>query len=1124
MGEGFDPDKTVSGKESLNAANPDVRSHLSGKLLADRFRILRGLGFCGMGEVYEAEDLELGEHVALKTIRADLPWSDKLIERFKREVFLARKVTHRNVCRIYDVFHHVEPNGLKIAFLSMELLSGETLADRLRRTTTIPPDEARPLIRQMTDALAAAHTAGIIHRDFKSANVMLVPSDDEESGVRVVVTDFGIAHSHLGEDGMVTAVSGANEILGTPAYMAPEQLESSEVTASVDIYAFGMVMYEMLTGSVPFSGEPGFSPVLRRMREPVPSPRTRVADIDPDWEACILRCLERNPANRFPSVEALQRSLSSKAAVAQPELWKVEFPSRSRQNVRRIVMGVGALLLVAGLALLMFRNVSPPVPERARRSVAVLGFKNLNGDADVNWLSTAFAEMLTTELATGEQLRTIPGENIARMKVELALPETSSFAPDTLVRIRNYLGADVLIFGSYLVQNGTPSKVRMDLRLQDSVRGNLLATISDEGYPTDLLDLVSRTGAELREKLGVRQLAKTEAGAVRAALPANPRASRAYSEALEKLRLFDALGAQPLLEDAVKADPEYALAHSALATSWSMLGYSAKAKEEAKKAMDLSASLSREDRLLIEGRYREAGLEWQHAAEVYRTLFGFFPDNLDYGLRLASAQTSAGRSKDALTTIEMLRKLSALERNSPRIDLAEARTAGAIADFKRQQVLAANAVSKGKEQGARLLVAGARLLEGTAFANLGDLNQARAAFEDAQQMYVAAGDRWDAANSATNLAYVLAKAGDPAQAKTIYEASLKTYMELGDKKGAAAAYISMANVFRSQGNLAGAKERHQRALEIYTEVGDRAGEATALNNIANIFGLEGNSSEARKMFETALPVFTEVGDRNGAATVLINLAELLSEQGDFARAAESYEQSLTAFREVGNNSSLAYALSRLADLLLTQGDLEDAKQKHEEALAVRTKLGEKGSVAESQIALAHISLLEGSPDLAERTARTAVEQFRSENRRDDEAAALGVLARSLLAQQKYAEAAASVTRAEELSSRSANAALRLSVGITTASVRGLAGQTGRATNDLYNIVAQARKAGMVAIELEARLALSEIEIASGSVDIGRARLAALETEASRKGYKSIADRAAKSRNRAPDPTFSKRRI
>src|SRR5207248_6840172 len=135
---------------------------------------------------------------------------------------------------------------------------------------------------------------------------------------------------------------------------------------------------------------------------------------------------------------------------------------------------------------------------------------------------------------------------------------------------------------------------------------------------------------------------------------------------------------------------------------------------------------------------------------VYRTLFGFFPDNLDYGLRLAEAETSAGQAKDALATIENLRKFPAPDRDSPRIDLAEARAAGALSDFRRQSAMASRAAAKGKQSEAKLLMAGARLIQGSALTNLGELSQARAAFEEAGQMYTAAGDRWDAANAATN--------------------------------------------------------------------------------------------------------------------------------------------------------------------------------------------------------------------------------------------------------------------------------------------------------------------------------------------------------------------------------------
>jgi serine/threonine protein kinase/tetratricopeptide (TPR) repeat protein len=1089
----------------------------AGRRLAGRFRIVRFLARGGMGEVYEAEDLELGEHVALKTIRQDIAWAEQPLERFKREIHLARKVTHPNVCRIFDVFHHVESSGEKTTFLSMELLSGETLFERVRRIAPMNPNEAWPIVRQMVEALAAAHKAGVIHRDFKSSNVMLVPSGSPEQGVRVVVTDFGLARSTFTGESRLSALSEKGQFRGTPAYMAPEQLEGGEITAAADIYAVGLVMYEMLTGNLPFSGESEIVIALKRLREASPSPRIQVPDLDENWEACVLRCLERNPKDRFSNVEDLLKALQGDPidvpAASSPARQTVTHPRR-----RRLFAAAGAVLL-CGILLgaVLFQNLPHPRESAARRSVAVLGFKNLTGDADAAWLSTALAEVLTTELAAGEQLRAIPGENVSRMKVEFEVPDSSSFAPDTLTRIRSYLGADVVVFGSYLVLNGIPSKVRVDLRLQDSVSGDLLATISDEGYPTELLELVSRIGSRLREKLGVRKLDVSEAKLVDAALPANPQAARAYSEALEKLRLFDALGARSLLEKSVEADPAHALARAALATSWSMLGYATRAKEEAKKAVDLSARLSREDQLLIEGRYRESALEWNQAAEVYRTLFGFFPDNLDYGIRLASAQTSAGKARDAITTVEMLRKLSGLDNNSPRIDLVEARAAGALSDFKREQLLASSAVTKGKAQGARLLVAGARLIEGTAFANLGNPDQARAAFLDARNMYVAAGDRWDAANSATNLGYVLTLSGDLAGAKEIYEESLTTYKELGDKKGTAAALTSMANLSRSQANLKNAQSMHEQALAIYREIDDRAGQATALNNIANIFGLKGDSGAAQRMYETALPVFREIGDRNGAATVVGNLADLLAEKGDFAGAAALYQESLATFRDVGNNSSVASTLSRLADVLMTQGDLEGARKQQAEALDLRIHLGEKGSIAESQLALAHILLQQGSPGSAETSARAAAEQFQAENRTDDEASAFAVLARSLLAQNRSSDAAAAIDRAEELSGKSPNPSVRLAVAITTSSIRATAGGTAKAINDLDAIVIQAHQAGLITLEFEARLALGEIEGASGRGDAGRARLTALEKEASRKGYKYLADRAAAARGRIPVP-------
>src|SRR6266540_516837 len=212
------------------AAGASATFH-AGDILSHRFKIVQFLAQGGMGEVYEAEDLELGRRVALKTIRPEIATEPRIIQRFKREITLSLKVTHPNVCRIFDLFHHRMEWGTvdaELGFLAMELLRGETLASRLRAVGRMTSVEALPIVEQMAAGLAAAHHAGVVHRDFKSANVVLVPSDGQ--GERTVVTDFGLARSVEGGEGLSTGLG----MVGTSAYMAPEQVEGGEVTPAAD--------------------------------------------------------------------------------------------------------------------------------------------------------------------------------------------------------------------------------------------------------------------------------------------------------------------------------------------------------------------------------------------------------------------------------------------------------------------------------------------------------------------------------------------------------------------------------------------------------------------------------------------------------------------------------------------------------------------------------------------------------------------------------------------------------------------------------------------------------------------------------------------------------------------------
>src|SRR5215475_11014161 len=235
----------------LTERDAGLSAFAPGQTIAERFRVVRFIARGGMGEVYEAEDLELGETVALKTIHVALAERSRTVERFRREIVMAKRVTHPNVCRTFDFFRHRrqgEDGEGDVLVVSMELVRGETLDQLLRRKRRLTPDEAMPLVKQMTAGLHAAHLAGIVHRDFKANNIMLAPSVGSLGGVRAVITDFGLAHSTEGE--RVSLTSSA-DLVGTPAYMAPEQLSGGAITAATDIYALGVVMFQMVTGELP---------------------------------------------------------------------------------------------------------------------------------------------------------------------------------------------------------------------------------------------------------------------------------------------------------------------------------------------------------------------------------------------------------------------------------------------------------------------------------------------------------------------------------------------------------------------------------------------------------------------------------------------------------------------------------------------------------------------------------------------------------------------------------------------------------------------------------------------------------------------------------------------------------
>jgi tRNA A-37 threonylcarbamoyl transferase component Bud32 len=301
-----------------------------GRLLADRYRIVRFIGRGGMGEIYEAQDEVLHERVALKCLTPALADNPKGVEYLKSEAQLARKVGHPNVCRVYDVGVDTSSGSTRF-FLSMELLSGRPLSRAIARGA-LPLPLVASIAEQLLLGLREAHRAGVLHRDFKSDNVLFRSDDESSSACQVAITDFGLSRL-VSEDR--SHVTTSTMCVGSAAYMAPEQVEGGRLAQTTDIYSFGVVVFEMLTGTLPFLSETALATAVLRLRAPAPRVRARAPQLPQAWDDFVARCLERAPGRRFPSADAALHALERLAPVEQA--------ARPRSRAWALGLGAGAL-------------------------------------------------------------------------------------------------------------------------------------------------------------------------------------------------------------------------------------------------------------------------------------------------------------------------------------------------------------------------------------------------------------------------------------------------------------------------------------------------------------------------------------------------------------------------------------------------------------------------------------------------------------------------------------------------------------------------------------------------------------------------------------------------------------
>ena len=733
-----------------------------------------------------------------------------------------------------------------------------------------------------------------------------------------------------------------------------------------------------------------------------------------------------------------------------------------------------------------------------RPSVAVLGFRDLSPDEKSAWLSTALGEMIASELAAGERLRIAASDDVARQKLS---PPAGALSAITLERLRRNLSVDFVVSGAYATISGRNGKrLRLDVFVQDTRTGEPVGSASATGMEGDLFQLVSSLGVSLREKLGLGVATAAEQETVATTLPRDPEAARLYAEGLERQRLADAPGARPLLEQAIAREPGFALAHHVLSAALSGLGYQAKARDEAKEAVELDAGMSREQRLKLEGRLHEVNHEADKAVETFRTLNTFFPDDLEYGLRLAQDLAVAGRPEEALRTLAGIRRLPAPLGTDPRIDYAEARAREYTADWNGVIAAADRAVRGAVEGGSSQLAAEGWLARAYALDSLGRLDEKKAAVEAAAQLFSAAGDSNGQARATNSLANVALSSGDLNEAERLYRRALSTFRSIGNQEGVAVALSNLTTVEWLRGQYADSRRDAESVLAIRRDLEDSHGVAWAEANLGEILADHGDIDEALRLEGEAFAIAQQAGYRDYVLYAHYALAHTLDISGKLAEARTHLDSALALSREMSDPSNTAGRLDDRARLSLEQGDLEAADRDAREALELQQKAGFRQEAAQTDLILARLRNDQGRFGQARDLAGIDLAAARAQHLPPEEADARAVLAGALLGLGQKDRAVQEAQRAVAQLQEFDQNAVRLPVLLAAARVEAATGNPSRARALAAEALRQAEAARWRVYVLEAQLVEAELDLAGERHLAALAALSTIAGEARAAGF------------------------
>jgi tetratricopeptide (TPR) repeat protein len=961
-----------------------------------------------MGAVYHAWDTVLEVAVALKVIRieaiADPHAAADLERRFKNELLLARKVTHKNVVRIHDFG---EVDGIK--YITMPYVEGQDLSAILAASGRLPVSKALAIAKQVAGGLEAAHEVGVVHRDLKPANIMI-------DGDRALIMDFGIARSTSND--AETILSGgtmAGAVIGTLQYMAPEQGRGEAVDQRADIYAFGLILSDMLVGRRQAAGTGTFmTELLRRMQSAPPSPRTIDPTIPEGIDHVISRCVQPDPAARYQTSAELcadlnlldadgnaRTSLSpptvttSSPAVGRASTWwtRVEratgpVPVVARRPASRKWIAA-AVVVVVGVAAILVRQrmqvtrTATPAAGPPPISLAILPLRNASADKSIDWLGPSLAEMLRTEIGQSAHLRSISSDRLDQILRDLHIAADSALDPSTIRRLAEFSNADTILWGQFAKLGDA---IRIDATIDDIKRQRMLTLKAEAANQSGLFTAMAQLAQSVRESLAlspdiVKELQEKSFKPSTQSLEA----LRFYNQGVQLARQGKHADALKAFQTSTEADRKFALAYSRLGQSHANLGYDNEAEQFSRKAVELAGSLPPQEKYLILANHARIQNDNAKAIESYENLAKVSPDDPDVHFNLASLYETVGSLDQARDHYGRVLKddpnyVDALF-SYGRVEIKRGNAQGSLQYLNRAHNLAIQL--ENEEAKANVLNA-----IGVAYKVLRKPDEALRYYRQSLEIKRRIADKRGIAVTLGEIAQIEGSLGKADEALASYREALQLQRDIGDKKGLGGTLINLGLFYTDRADLDGALKMFKDSLQIQRDVGNESLQALCLNNIGNVYLAKGEYEDALLYFERALELrekakvptdvadtrhnlaetfanlgrydqalaeylralelYRNAGDKRGAAIEAYSMGTVFAYQGRYGAALKSKEEALTAFRALQERSFwLSEILGGYGNALVQMGRGDQAEKTFDEALAVARELGNPGLIAQT---------------------------------------------------------------------------------------------------------------------------------------------------------------------------------